>query len=123
MILLSIYISVNQKSAKVILFINLFYLLFGNTLPYLINDDMFVGYRFLNEDDYWESHPSDIWVWTNGSNGVVKWDGELYGKLGYRGIGLIARYDFIVYRGATNFSGIHIGQNFFGSCSHISLGS
>jgi hypothetical protein len=70
--------------------------------------------------------PASGWVWTQGDNGIVEWDGTYYGQLGERDVFLFTHS----YAGAINFSGVRIKilhpffgfpSYYFGYAKHVSL--
>jgi hypothetical protein len=71
--------------------------------------------------------PSEGWVWTNGMNGVIKWEGEFYGARGERQFyGEIYEYLVWVFDGVTNFEGLWIDRWFVPPCylgyaDHVNL--
>jgi hypothetical protein len=79
-----------------------------------------------NDNEY---HPSVGWVWTNGSNGVVKWNGTLYGDLGSVKVwedGWL-RETYYVYKGVIDFEGLWIDSRFYnheyfiGNAEHVKI--
>ena len=76
----------------------------------------------------WLLSPASGWVWTNGDNGIVEWDGTYYGQLGEQEVFLFTHS----YAGAINFSGVRIKilhpffrypSYYFGHAKHVSLDS
>lgn len=77
----------------------------------------------------WEKYvPGSGWVWTNGSNGIVTWDGNLWGLISKYWVNIFLYEDICYFIGAEDFTGIRIislsdGMDyFFGSASHVKLG-
>jgi hypothetical protein len=116
------------------LFINiLVYLFYGrNNLPYFKGRilEIIFGTNFIIYDavDY---YPAAGWVHSNGSNGVIKWEGRFYGNIDYRereeenppGY----KFKEGIYIGVTEFNGVFIDSlydnkvNFLGNAEHVSL--
>lgn len=78
-------------------------------------------------DDYYSV---DGWVSTDGSNGVVEWNGEFYGNLGRKLVYEDVWYEIkeYVFTGISNFNGLWIGRlfpnipvYFLGNAEHVSL--
>jgi len=75
---------------------------------------------------YW--YPSEGWVHTNGSNGVIKWEGEFYGARGIRQF-YGSTYESLtwVFMGVTNFEGLWIDRwnqhppCYLGNADHVNL--
>lgn len=107
---------------------------FSNLLPLLILSNGIIAFG----EECWDwnggsgdyhKEPASGWVWTKGSNGVIKWGGDsLWGDLGshffeYSFAGI--RYEYLFYKGTTGFNGIRIlgftGDRFFGSASHVAI--
>jgi hypothetical protein len=72
----------------------------------------------------------DGWVSTDGSNGVVEWNGEFYGNLGRKLVyeDVWYRIKEYVFTGISNFNGLWIGRlfpnipvYFLGNAEHVSL--
>jgi len=75
--------------------------------------------------------PAEGWVHTNGSNGVIKWEGEFYGNIDYwekvteMPHGHIFTMGF--YKGVHEFNGVFIDKyptgvpNFLGNAEHVRL--
>jgi hypothetical protein len=116
------------------LFINiLVYLFYGRiNLPYFKGRilEIIFGTNFIIYDavDY---YPAAGWVHSNGSNGVIKWDGRFYGNIDYweREEENPPGYKFKEgrYIGVTEFNGVFIDSlydykvNFLGNAEHVSL--
>jgi hypothetical protein len=71
--------------------------------------------------------PSEGWVWTDGTNGVVKWNGSFYGARGERQF-YGPTYESLVwvFDGVTNFEGLWIDRWFvppcyLGNAEHVNL--
>jgi hypothetical protein len=72
--------------------------------------------------------PSRGWVWTNGTNGVVEWEGEFYGNIDEHmvwedHVGDVKEY---VYIGVNEFEGLWIDERgkhpwFLGNAEHVSI--
>jgi len=82
--------------------------------------------------DFWEDyyHHSHGWVWTNGTNGVVKWEGKLYGNITSRiiwGGGGFDRLNVELYMGVKDFTGIFFDSPFedhvyfVGNAAHVKI--
>jgi hypothetical protein len=82
--------------------------------------------------DFWEDyyHRTNGWVWTNGTNGVVKWEGTLYGNISSRivwGGGGYTRLNVELYMGVKNFTGIFFDSPFnnhvyfVGDAEHVKI--
>jgi hypothetical protein len=58
-----------------------------------------------------EHNPSEGWVWTNGTEGTIYWEGKLYGRIKtlYGDSSSVYYYDY--YTGATNFRGLKFRVN------------
>jgi hypothetical protein len=99
--------------------------------PYSLIDSRFHGdIQFGYVSDPFEAHPKQIpskgWIWTNGSNGIVEYNGTFFGQIYY-----ITQYgfpyDYYYHIGATNFLGIKIGgfgggySNFIGQVTHFAI--
>jgi len=67
----------------------------GNLFPFEYRRSITLGNYELNK-----VRPSKGWVWTNGSNGIVEWEGDLYGDLG--------KYIWYREEAVRNFRGINI---------------
>jgi len=73
--------------------------------------------------------PAKGWVWTNGSNGIVKWNGSFYGKdvmdiIWYANL----RWGICAFGGVSNFNGLWIGGlltwkpvYFIGNAEHVKI--
>jgi hypothetical protein len=72
-------------------------------------------------------YPSKGWVHTDGSNGVVKWEGEFYGRLEPRYFhGFSYDIQTFVFTGVTNFNGLWINRWFrppcyLGNAEHVRI--
>jgi hypothetical protein len=72
-------------------------------------------------------YPSKGWVWTNGSNGVVKWNGTLYGDFGSVNVWEDNWYTYYVYKGVNDFEGLWIDSRFYnhvyfiGNAEHVKI--
>jgi hypothetical protein len=85
--------------------------------PISFAENVYFGFR--NFDD--EYIPAEGWIRALSSDGITKWDGKLFGRLGGHGFGLVSRF-----KGIENFYGIKLftpkGVYFIGIASHIMLG-
>jgi hypothetical protein len=82
--------------------------------------------------DFWEDyyHLTKGWVWTNGTNGVVKWEGTLFGNIISRTIwggGGYTRLNVELYMGVKDFTGLFIDSPFnnhvyfVGNAAHVKI--
>jgi len=91
------------------------------------NGNMTFGVYIHNFEHDDVDHPSEGWVWTDGSNGVIKWEEPVYGQIKTIRVGDenwdIIYYDY--YVGAVDFKGIKLrsleGSFFIGRASHVAL--
>jgi hypothetical protein len=70
------------------------------------------------------THPSEGWIWTNGTNGIKEWNGTLRGKI--REFTIEQMYMGDVYQiGASGFCGIKITRSgnpgFFGFARKVKI--
>jgi hypothetical protein len=77
---------------------------------------------------YGEWYPSKGWVHTDGTNGVIKWEGEFYGAKGAKPFrGFVYEYQEWIYIGVENFEGLFIDRWFqkppcyLGNSEHVRL--
>jgi hypothetical protein len=77
-------------------------------------------------DELWR--PSKGWVNTNGTNGVINWEGEFRGNLKSRTVCVYPAFEIeiIVYMGVVNFEGIFTDKRgeppcFIGNAEHVCL--
>ena len=106
----------------------------SNLLPILFNGSIAFGEECWDwnggSGDYYRK-PASGWVWTNGSNGEITWNGDsLWGNLGTHyyttNFGEIW-YEYLFYKGVTGFTGIRIKRRlaghiyYFGIASHVAI--
>ena len=78
-------------------------------------------------DGYPIWNPSEGWVHTNGTNGVIKWEGEFYGARGERQLyGMIYEYLIWGFMGVAGFNGLWIDKRnqppcYLGNADHVNL--
>jgi hypothetical protein len=111
------------------LFIQILIKLIGlDNVPFFIGRISYIALG-ANWDGDWY-YPSRGWVHTNGTNGVIKWEGEFFGDIDYWEIENEHHgYEWTegFYKGVTEFNGlwIQIGQwspcNFLGNAKHVKL--
>jgi hypothetical protein len=75
---------------------------FLKTYPLLVGRLRQLSFGYLGQNPYYH-WPSKGHVWTKGNNGVVEWEGEFFGNIGY-----IQRYGQKRYVGANAFNGLFI---------------
>jgi len=99
--------------------------------PYSLIDSRFHGdMQFGYVSNPFEANPIRIpskgWVWTNGSNGIIEYNGTFFGQIYYI-IQYGFPYDYYYQIGATDFLGIKIGglrggnSNFIGQASQFAI--
>ena len=92
----------------------------GSHFPISFDESIIFGLSILGEGQG-SHHPSVGWVNTNGSSGIINWEGSLKGQLGIMKPFLYTT----AYIGATGFSGIKLSLReksyFIGRADHVSL--
>ena len=91
--------------------------------------DLILGWQVSFFEDGHSFCPARGWVWTNGINGIKKWEGSFYGLIS----SFYEDYEMMFYTyyvGVTGFTGISIGRilptfpsYYFGFAEHVSIGS
>jgi hypothetical protein len=87
------------------------------------------GYISNYQNGYIEYFPSNGWVWTNGSNGKIKWEGALWGNIKCRYVTddpIFAVWE-TVHIGVKNFEGVFIDRKgpfsvppcYLGNAEHV----
>jgi len=98
------------------------YTLTGSHFPISTDEFIIFGSSYVNGFDFSHS-PSVGWINTNGSNGIVNWEGSLRGRIGV----YIPMAYTTAYIGATGFNGIKLSfrekSYYLGRAEHVSLGS
>lgn len=93
----------------------------SNFIPVRYSTDISLGYcHFYNEGKEYDCRPTNGWIWTNGTNGVKSWEGDMFGKAGAR---IIDYWDGSNhnYIGVKEFTGICFGGKYFGHASHVKI--
>jgi hypothetical protein len=98
--------------------------------PYYKGEIGFISFGEYHIDDYgWDKYyPCKGWVWTNGTNGVIKWSGNFRGGLGYREVYYDGHFGtgVDVYKGVKNFKGIFVDKwgeppCYLGNAEHVKI--
>ena len=78
--------------------------------------------------EYGDRYPTKGWIWTKGTSGVVKWEGEFYGDIKRRLVYEDVWYDIqeYVYEGVKNFEGLFIDKRgeppcYLGNAEYVSI--
>jgi hypothetical protein len=95
----------------------------GDNLPFFVGRIGKISFGCLDRYNYMY-FPSIGWVHTNGTNGVIKWEGEFFGNIGYINWGL---YNTKAYVGVNEFNGLWTQKGrpypcyFLGNAEHVSI--
>ena len=78
------------------------------------------GVKIIEEGHWPEYKPAVGWVWTNGVNGVVEWQGKFFGAIKETGdLDPFSGTETYWYIGANNFKGLYITTDIFEFDSYI----
>ncbi len=103
-----------------IIVVILLHMLIRNIMPFTLLNHVFFGEKYFQwskmgpPEPKIEYHPCSGWIWTQGTNGVMAWEGSFYGDI-KPNEGTSGFRKRIYCTGATGFSGIKIwkGSGFF----------
>lgn len=103
--------------------------LLGNIFPIAKGENVYFSKQIITfnwpEGNKYYKHYCRGNIWTNGTNGIVEYDGKIVGKLGIRvtpSLSMAMKTEQLTYLGAKNFTGFHTPKYMIGRCSHIKIG-